>query len=88
MTTTGIPAGETATVTITGINTLLLTTSDGRCQVGLSRIVCTVAGTAPIAVRAQRIPNGNASVTVVVASNDGPDSNPANNSTTMVLDSN
>jgi len=88
VTTTDIPTGETATVTITGINTLLLTTSDGRCQTSLSRIVCTVAGTAPIAVRAQRIPNGNASVTVVVASDDGADSNPANNSATLVLDSN
>lgn len=88
VTTTGIPAGETATVTITGINAMELTTSDGRCQTSPSRLVCTVAGPAPIAVRAQRIPNGNASVTVVVASDDGADSNPANNSTTFVLDSN
>jgi len=88
VTTTGIPAGETATVTITGINAMELTTSDGRCQSSSSLLVCTVAGTAPIAVRAQRIPNGNAGVTVVVVSDDGADSNPANNATTLVLDSN
>jgi RNA polymerase sigma factor (sigma-70 family) len=88
VTTTGIPTGETATVIITGVNAMDLTTSDGRCRASAAGIVCTVAGSAPIAIRAQRIPNGNASVTVVVASNDGADSNPANNATTMVLDSN
>ena len=88
VTTTGIPTGETATVTITGINAMELTSSDGRCRASGSGLVCTVAGAAPIAVRAQRIPNGNASVTVVVRSDDGADSDPANNSTTMVLDSN
>ena len=88
VTTTGIPAGETATVIITGLNAMELTTSDGRCQTSAAGIVCTVAGSAPIAIRAQRIPNRSASVTVVVASNDGADSNPADNSTTLVLDSN
>ena len=88
MTTSGIPQGETGTVTISAVNVTELTSSDPRCQSSASGLVCTVSGPAPIAVRAQRIPNGNASVTVVVTSNDGQDSNPANNSTTMVLDSN
>lgn len=88
VTTTGIPAGESATVTISGINAMVLTSSDERCQNRDGRLVCTVSGSAPIAVQAQRIPNGNASVTVVVTSNDGPDSNPADNSSSFVLDSN
>ncbi|EON24629.1 sigma-70 region 2 domain-containing protein [Nocardioides sp. CF8] len=88
VTTTGIPAGESATVTISGINAMVLTSSDERCQKQDARLVCTVSGSAPIAVQAQRIPNGNASVTVVVTSNDGPDSNPADNSSSFVLDSN
>jgi RNA polymerase sigma factor (sigma-70 family) len=88
VTTTGIPAEESATVTITGINAMELTSSDGRCRAISSGLVCTVSGAAPITLRAQRIPNGNASVTVVVASDDGPDSNPEDNTTTLVLDSN
>ena len=86
MSTSGIPDGESASVTISGTNTILVFTSDGRCQRQRSRLVCTVAGPAPVEVTAWRFPNGLASLTAVVTSNDGPDGDATNNSSTLVLD--
>lgn len=84
--TTGVLDGGSATVRISAVNVTSLTTADGRCQTQGADLVCTVTGSAPIAVRAERIPNGRASVTVTVSGTDV-DPNPANNSATLVLDS-
>ena len=87
MTANGIPAGQSATVTITASGVTALTTGDGRCQQQGSGLVCTVSGSAPIAVHTERIPNGKATVIVTVTGS-GQDPNPANNSVTLALDSN
>lgn len=86
MVASGIPAGQSATVTITAVGVEALTTGDGRCQQQGAGLVCTVSGSGPIAVHTERIPNGNASVTVTVTGG-GEDPNPANNSASLVLDS-
>lgn len=86
MTASGIPDGQTATVTITATNVTVLTSSDGRCQQQGAGLVCTVSSAAPIAVHTERLPNGKGNVTVSV-SGSGDDPNPANNSVTLVLDS-
>ncbi len=83
---TGLPDGGSGTVTISAVNVKSLTTSDGRCHQQGADLVCTVTGSTPIAISAERIPNGDASVIVTVSGSTG-DANPANNSASLVLDS-
>ena len=82
----GIPAGESATLVVTG-DPVLVQVRGAQCSPWSGgRMTCTVTDSSPLTVHAVSGVRGTSRLTFTATSDDGPDTTPEDNTVTVVWD--